>query len=259
MENMTDVKIYTLFSGSSGNSCYIKCGDTEFLIDAGKSKKAIETALSELGTSLKNIRAIFVTHEHSDHTSGLKMISKYYKIPVYAAKGTAEMLINDVPDDLINVYEAGDTTELEGIKISSFETPHDSQMSTGYIIEYKGRRFGYATDMGMLSRKIADMLALCEAAVVEANYDLAMLRNGPYPYALKKRIESNLGHLDNNDCARLVSYIASRNTKKILLAHLSAENNTPKIALDTVVYQLRQNELSADVTVADRFCPTRLI
>lgn len=259
MENMNDVTIYTLFSGSSGNSCYVRCGDTEILIDAGKSKKATEAALSELGTSLSNIKAILVTHEHSDHIKGLKMITKYYSTPVYAAKGTAEMLINDVPDDLINVYEAGSVLEIENVRITSFETPHDSRMSTGYIIEYNGRQFGYATDMGMLSRKIADMLAECEAAVVESNYDLSMLRNGPYPYVLKKRIESNIGHLDNNDCARLVAYIVSHSTKKVLLAHLSAENNTPEIALDTVVCRLRQNALSADVAVADRFCPTRLI
>lgn len=259
MENTTDVKIYTLFSGSSGNSCYVKCGDTEILIDAGKSKKAIETALCGLGTSLSNIKAIFITHEHSDHIAGLKMISKYYAIPVYAAKGTAEMLMNDVPDSLINVYDAGNDISIGDIKISSFATPHDSRMSTGYIIEYNGRRFGYATDMGMLSRKIADVLAECEAVVVESNYDLSMLRNGPYPYVLKKRIESDIGHLDNSDCARLVSYIVSHSTKKVLLAHLSAENNTPEIALDAVVCRLRENCLSADVAVADRFCPTRLV
>ncbi len=259
MENMNDVTIYTLFSGSSGNSCYVKCGNTEFLIDAGKSKKATESALSEIGASLSSIKAILVTHEHSDHIKGLKMITKYYGIPIYAAKGTAEMLITDVPDNLINVYEAGSVIEIEDVRIRSFETPHDSRMSTGYIIEYNGRRFGYATDMGMLSRKIADMLSECEAAVIESNYDLSMLRNGPYPYVLKKRIESNIGHLDNNDCARLVSYIVSHSTKKVLLAHLSAENNTPEIALDTVVCRLRQNSLLADVAVADRFCPTRLI
>ena len=259
MENTTEVKIYTLFSGSSGNSCYVKCGYTEFLIDAGKSKKATETALIEIGASLSNIKAIFVTHEHSDHITGLKMISKYYSIPVFAAKGTAEMLINDVPDTLINVYEAGDTMYIGDVKLTSFMTPHDSRMSTGYIVEYNGRRFGYATDMGMLSRKIADMLAECEAAVVESNYDLNMLRSGPYPYVLKKRIESSIGHLDNNDCARLVSYMVSHSTRRVLLAHLSAENNTPQLALDTVVCHLRQNELSAEVSVADRFCPTRLV
>lgn len=259
MENTTEVKIYTLFSGSSGNSCYVRCGDTEILIDAGKSKRAVEAALSEIGTSLSNIKAIFVTHEHSDHVKGLKMISKYCAIPVYAAKGTAELLSEDVPDALINIYEAGSTVEIGDIRLRSFETPHDSKMSTGYIIEYNGRRFGYATDMGMLSVRIADMLATCEAAVIEANYDLTMLRKGPYPYTLKKRIESNVGHLDNNDCARLVSYIVSRSTKRVLLAHLSAENNTPKIALDTVVCRLRQERLSAEVAVADRYCPTRLI
>ena len=110
---MTDVSIYTLFSGSSGNSCYVKCGGTEILIDAGKSKKAVDTALRQIGSSLSNIKAIFITHEHSDHINGLKMISKYYSIPVYAARGTSEMLINDVPDHLINVYEAGDTLEID--------------------------------------------------------------------------------------------------------------------------------------------------
>lgn len=256
---MSDVKIYTLFSGSSGNSCYVKCGDTEFLIDAGKSRRAITKALENIGTSLENIRAILVTHEHSDHVAGLKMISKYDRIPIYAAKGTAEMLITEVPDDLINVYDAGDRLDIGNASLFSFETPHDSRMSTGYIIEYNGRRFGYATDMGMLSRKIADMLAECEAAIIESNYDLNMLRNGPYPFVLKKRIESNVGHLDNADCARLVSYIVSHKTKKILLAHLSAENNTPDIALKTVTEHLARENLCADVCVADRSCPTMLV
>lgn len=256
---MSEVKIYTLFSGSSGNSCYVKCGDTEFLIDAGKSRRAIAKALEEIGTSLCNIKAIVITHEHSDHVAGLKMISKYDRIPIYAAKGTAEMLITEVPDDLINVYDAGATLDVGGVKLFSFETPHDSRMSTGYIIEYNGRRFGYATDMGMLSRRIADMLAECEAVIVESNYDLNMLRNGPYPFVLKKRIESNVGHLDNTDCARLVSYIASHKTRKILLAHLSAENNTPAIALKTVTERLERENLCADVCVADRFCPTMLV
>lgn len=258
-QNREDVRIYTLFSGSSGNACYIRCGDTEILIDAGKSMKAVRTALCEIGSSLDRISAIFITHEHSDHVKALSMITRHYSIPVYAAKGTAEMLINDVRPDLINVYCAGDMITLGDISMFSFETPHDSRMSTGYVIEYHGRRFGYATDMGMLSRRIADKLAECEAAVVESNYDLAMLTNGPYPYYLKKRIESNVGHLDNNDCARLVSYIVSRSTKKVLLAHLSAENNTPSIALETVNARLKRDCLCADVAVADRFCPTRLV
>ncbi len=256
---MNDVKIYTLFSGSSGNSCYIRCGETEILIDAGKSMRALNSALSVIGTSLENIKAILVTHEHSDHIKGLKMVSKYYKIPVYSAAGTAEMLINDVPDSLINVYTAGESLVFGDVTVNSFETPHDSRMSTGYIIEYDGRRFGYATDMGMLSRKIADMLCLCEAAVVESNYDLDMLRGGPYPYVLKKRIESNIGHLDNCDCARLVSYMASQQTKKFLLAHLSAENNTPEKALNTVTGLLKSKCIEAEVAVADRNLPTRLV
>jgi phosphoribosyl 1,2-cyclic phosphodiesterase len=258
-ENQADVRIYTLFSGSSGNACYVSCGDTEILIDAGKSMKAIKNALCEIGSSLDKISAILITHEHSDHIKGLQMLCKHYKIPVYAAKGTAEMLINDVPPELINVYCAGDTLDSGDVTVESFETPHDSRMSTGYIISYSGRRFGYATDMGMLSRRIADMLAECEAVVVESNYDLDMLRSGPYPYVLKRRIESNTGHLDNCDCARLVSYLASHSTKKFLLAHLSAENNTPEVALKTVKEYLECKCLSADVSVADSHCQTRLI
>ena len=252
-------KVFPMFSGSEGNATYIGGAGGGVLVDAGASGVQIINALAEKGIEPTDIKAIFITHEHSDHIKGLKIISKYHGIPVYAALGTAEMLINDVPDNLINVYKAGDTIEIENIKLSSFETPHDSRMSTGYIIEYNGRRFGYATDMGMLSRRIADMLAECEAVVVESNYDRDMLRSGPYPYVLKRRIESNTGHLDNCDCARLVSYLASHSTERVLLAHLSAENNTPEIALKTVKDYLECKCLSADVSVADRYCPTRLI
>lgn len=246
------ITAYTLFSGSSGNCTYVTSGKTEILIDAGKSCLAIEKALNALGTSLSGISDIFVTHEHSDHTCGLEVISKKYNIPVHfaypsydkAVKGGTYLKRSAVRHEVIFEKTIGNVT------VTSFEVPHDSMQNLGYIISDGEDVFGSATDMGHVTESLANELIKCRCALIEANHDKKMLNEGPYPQFLKDRILSPYGHLSNENCARLACYLADNGVKCITLGHLSKENNLPKIALDTVTNLLNANNLSVDLSVA---------
>lgn len=234
------ISAYTLFSGSGGNCIYISNEDTEILIDAGRTCGAIEKSLSCLGTSLRNISGIFVTHEHSDHTSGLEMISKKYQIPVYI---TAPSYDNHIRQGsflqrLAKRRDVEFCEEVGSFVISSFPVPHDSAQNVGYIIEDRDEKFGVATDIGHLTALVADKLCLCDKVIVESNHDIQMVKNGPYPQFLKERILSSNGHLSNETCAEFCAYLCDHGVKEITLAHLSRENNLPKLAYETVRSQL---------------------
>lgn len=224
------MQIYTLFSGSSGNCVYIKDKNTEILIDAGKSAGAIEKSLTALASSLRNIDGIFLTHEHTDHTVGLEIISKKYHVPVHITSPSYDKC---VPRDsylcsCAKCHEVRYEYTLGSLKIHSFVIPHDSMQNVGYIVENdEGEKFGIATDMGHITVEIENELIGCDYAVIESNHDKAMLKSGTYPYFLKQRILSDNGHLCNEECARLALLLAHSGTKAITLAHLSRENNTP--------------------------------
>lgn len=255
---MSAVSIYTLFSGSSGNCTYVRCGNTAILIDAGASRKAIMQALCTIGASLAEIKAIFVTHEHSDHIKGIKMLAKYDRIPIYAHLSCLSALC-DVDRALIHPLSHPDMITLGDMTVRSFVTPHDSLSSCGYVIEYNGTRFGYATDMGMPTQVAVDALRGCRAVILEANYDKEMLRYGPYPVFLKDRIRGNYGHLDNDDSGKFCAFLGKTGTERILLAHLSEENNTPEKAFQAVTTILREKNVSLSLAVAGRYEPTELI
>ena len=257
MQDLTE--IWTLSSGSSGNACWIRHGKCEFLIDAGISRRAISTALRSLGSDLSNLSAVFVTHEHSDHVKGLPMLAKHEHIPVHAVAETADQLSGVDPACIVPHTPLFSVELSREVKVESFVTPHDSMASVGYVITAGQRKFAVATDMGMCAQSVADALSGCEGVILEANYDSDMLRTGPYPYYLKDRIFARTGHLDNRDSAKMAAYLALRGTRRVLLAHLSNENNTPAKTLETVSDYLAEHRIELDVAVADRYTPTRLI
>lgn len=233
-----------LFSGSTGNSTYISCDGEEFLIDAGVSCKALTLALEGIGTSICNIRGIFVTHEHIDHIKGLEIISKKYNIPVYMNTNSAKYIYcTDGFEHLRAALRILDPTELvktENAKFDVYKTPHDSWGSVCYRVTTSEGTLGYATDIGYVTKGIASALLGCDEVVIESNHDIDMLKNGPYPVYLQNRILSKHGHLSNDDCARFLPYLAQSGTKKIWLAHLSKENNLPPIALECAKNSLAQ-------------------
>lgn len=258
------MKICSLYSGSRGNAVFIECGGRKFLIDAGKSTRALTKALASIGESLETIDAILVTHEHCDHVSALENLSENLRIPLHAAGGCAEKLAA-LPSGYIQKNLVSHTPLFQltvgGVSVNSFVTPHDSACSVGYRMEWEEngvlRRIGYATDVGYVSDEVAKGLLDCEAVVIEANHDVEMLRNGPYPPHLKQRILSRRGHLCNTDCALLAAKLAAHGTKYFLLAHLSEKNNHPDLALDEVFGALGDSRIR--LLAADPKSPTKLV
>lgn len=231
------IKICSLYSGSSGNCTLIKSENAKILIDAGKSAKALTIALKNIGEDIGSIDAIFITHEHIDHVSALNTLTKKYNIPIHATEGCARELSlrYEYARPCIVPHSAYFTEVVGDLTVSSFLTSHDSACPVGYkFTSYDGDTAGLMTDSGIVTNSAAESLSGCRAVVLEANHDLSMLKNGPYPHYLKERVASRFGHLSNSLSARFAEYLAENGTKSFLLAHLSAENNTPEIALSTL-------------------------
>lgn len=261
---MDKLSAYTLFSGSSGNCVYVKSADAEILIDAGVSARAVEKALSRVGSSLERITAIFVTHEHVDHTRGLEVISKRHHIPTHMTEPSARALITDTRASLLGdlyLHPLLFSVRFGNTTVRSFATPHDSAAAVGYTIEYTENalteKLGVATDIGHIDEDIISSLTGSESVILEANHDVSMLLSGPYPYPLKRRILSDTGHLSNDMAAELARRLAAQGTKHFLLAHLSRENNFPPTA-ETTVRTALGGFSDITVSVASPDLPTKL-
>ena len=232
------MRIVTLYSGSGGNATYIEAGGAAVLIDAGKSAKRLCAALCEIGVTPNSLDAIFITHEHSDHVSSLETLTKKHKIPIHIASGCAARFCGErfsLLRECLVCHPPLFEVSIKDLTVKSFPTPHDSRMSVGYRLEFceDGERhaIGLATDIGCVTDAIDSSLCGCEAVVLESNHDVDMLKGGPYPYDLKKRILSKRGHLSNHESAVFAASLVQRGTKAFILAHLSEENNTPESAL----------------------------
>lgn len=253
--------IFSLYSGSSGNSFLFANETAEgtncILIDGGKNAKRLCAAIAECGYSPAQVRAVFVTHEHSDHISALPVFAKRNRVPVHAVGETAFALATAmVEPSLIISHPAVYQAEVGGFSISSFPTPHDSRASVGYRIEVETDagvcKIGYATDMGMLTETVEENLLGCSYVILESNHDVERLMTGPYPYYLKKRIRGERGHLSNTDCAALAERLAESGTKKIMLAHLSRENNTPELAYHATAARLEGTDVELLVAAPEK-------
>ena len=254
------LRVFSLYSGSSGNAFLFanetKEGTDCILIDGGKNAKLLCAAIAECGYSPEDVRAVFVTHEHSDHISALPVFAKRYRIPVHAVGETAVALaVSGVVSALIVSHPAAFQADVAGFSVTSFPTPHDSRASVGYRVEVKTGsgvcKVGYATDMGVLTDAVEENLLGCNAVILESNHDLDLLWNGGYPYPLKKRIAGERGHLSNADCAALAERLAESGTERIMLAHLSRENNTPELAYNATAARLAGKDVTLLVAAPD--------
>ncbi len=226
-------KFCPLYSSSSGNSTYIGSSDGAILVDAGASLKGITEALSNVGGSIDEIKAIAVTHEHTDHIKCLSTLLKRHKIPLIASKGTAEALkgMGKIPDGTEIIIADGDI-EISGITVRRFATSHDCVGSSGYTFTLSdGLKVGVCTDLGVMTDEVRQALIGCTALLIESNHDIEMLRKGPYPPELKLRIMSEKGHLSNNACAVELADFLKNGTTRFILGHLSQHNNLPTVAL----------------------------
>ena len=241
-----------LFSSSKGNCAYIKYGRDEILIDCGASARAIDTALKQIGTSLSNISALFITHEHGDHIKGLPIISKYHSMPIYAPEACCEYLSENINGfHRLFALPIADAVELKDMAVCAIPTPHDSRGSVGFRIRTGDEKLGYFTDIGHLSEGVLRGLSGCRRVVIESNHDIEMLENGPYPYSLKQRILGSKGHLSNDLCAKLLPHLANHGAESFMLAHLSEENNRPQVAFGTSLDSLQNNGFTVNSDGAD--------
>ena len=247
------LELCTLASGSSGNSLLVTDGRTHVLVDAGISCRRICTGLKELGVEPTELAGVLITHEHSDHISGLTTLTKQLRLPVYASPGTGRQLCYRIAflEELLRPVAPGEGFSIGGLAIESFPTSHDAAESVGYALSAGGRRAAVVTDLGYVTDAVLSGVRGADLLVAEANYDEEWLLSGPYPYYLKRRILGDRGHLSNDAGAALVRVAGIVASRTVVLAHLSHENNTPARAHEVVrgVLERRGAAVGRDVAL----------
>lgn len=258
------LRFTTLASGSSGNAALASCGDTHILLDAGISARRIAAGMRALGTAPEELSAILITHEHSDHISGLQVFTKKYRIPIYATGPTCRQLCYKTAflEDLVREQAAGGGVQIGSIWARSFPTPHDAAGSVGWSLAGDGGRMALCTDLGRATPEVRQAAADCDLLVCEANHDVDWLKSGPYPYYLKQRVLGGYGHLSNEAGAELAAWAVESGARTVVLAHLSQQNNTPARAREAAARRLSAMgcDLERDITLSvaprDRVGPT---
>ncbi len=228
-------RIFPICSSSSGNCTFIGTRGHGVLVDAGCSFRAMKSSLELIETSMNQIEAIFITHEHIDHVKGLFQLTKHTKIPVFASPGTIAQLrrnVHEVIPEEVRIYDViHEPYQSADFEVKAFHTPHDTPESVGFTVNYGGKRIAVCTDLGKITAEVEESLLGCEAVLLESNYDPAMLaKNLNYPADLKRRIAGEKGHLSNNAAADFSAKLLESGTTKLILGHLSRENNTPATA-----------------------------
>lgn len=235
------MRFCALSSGSDGNAIFMEHKRSKILIDCGRSGKYIAACLSDIGVDARELTGILVTHEHSDHTSGIGVMSRRYDIPIYATAGTWEGmrgLLGGVKQHNIHIVSGGETIDLGDVSARSFPIPHDANEPVGYRLNAGETIVAIATDIGHLCPQMVDGVTGADVVLLESNHDVERVKNSSYPAHLKKRILGRRGHLCNEDASRFAAYLARMGSRYITLGHLSAENNTPKMAMSVLVQTL---------------------
>lgn len=232
-----------LASSSAGNSTYISCAAGGLLVDAGISCRRIVNAIAETGETASELCAVLITHEHSDHIKGLHNLVKKTGAAVYATAPVLEYIVANghVPAGAVLVEVTARPFEAAGMRVQAFATPHDSAGSVGYRLTLPNEQtVAVATDLGEITDEVAKGVMGCRTVLLEANYDPQLLRMGPYPWFLKRRIASQKGHLDNGSSAAFAAALIESGTAQLFLGHLSRENNNPALAEQTVAAALAE-------------------
>ncbi len=240
-----------LASGSKGNCIYIGTEKTKILIDAGLSAKAIKAKLEEIQVDLAEIQAILITHEHTDHIQGLKILACKMGIPVYANSETAKGIVDYFHEcPKFKIFSTGETFQLGELQIHPFSIQHDTLDPVAFIIRIDGLKLGFCTDLGFVTSLVLNQLKECDYLYVEANHEISMVHASSRPMIYKQRVLSRTGHLSNEACGDMLSKIASPKLKHVHLAHLSSECNTPEKALSIVRGILERHGISLDMCTA---------
>jgi phosphoribosyl 1,2-cyclic phosphodiesterase len=221
--------VASLNSGSNGNCYYISSQESSVIIDTGLSCRETEKRLKRIGRSLKNVKGIFITHEHGDHIHGLPAICKKYRIPVYLSPGTLAGSGMDIERSLVHGIPSHEPISVGDIQVTSFLKSHDARDPHSFIISRNGVRVGVFTDLGHACENVVHYFGQCHAAFLESNYDEDLLEQGSYPYHLKERIKSDKGHLSNRQALDLFINHRAPYLSHLFLSHLSEDNNHPRL------------------------------
>jgi len=229
-------------SGSGGNATLVEAESTRILIDAGLGPRELAERLQSAGVDPASLHAVFLTHEHGDHAKGAASFSRKWGVRLAGTRGTyAALGLGAATIAGYDVVRAGEPRGAGALRVAAVRVPHDAAEPVAFVVTWSGRSLGHATDLGHLSRELAGAFRCCDALLVESNYDPAMLRDGPYPWSLKERILSPVGHLSNGDVARYLAESLGEPCGRVVLAHLSQNNNHPELA-----------EMAADVALRRR-------
>ncbi|MCR5652804.1 MAG: MBL fold metallo-hydrolase [Ruminococcus sp.] len=248
-------KVVPLFSGSKGNSYFVGSSGEGVLIDAGRSAKQLDEALDFCGINPRSIGAVFVTHEHVDHCSALRVFAKKHGLKIYASAGTLTAMAEKgyiSPENDCEVIS--DAVDIGNMRVIRCDTPHDARESCCFqVVTADDRRAAIATDLGVMTDSVRDLIRTSDFAVVESNHDIDMLRNGGYPYNVKQRILSDKGHLSNTACASELADFIRCGVFRLMLGHISENNNRPELAVNTSVSALKQIGMKRDLdfTISD--------
>lgn len=217
------LRFASLGSGSSGNATIVSDNDSAILIDCGFTYKETCRRLAELETKPETIRAVFVTHEHGDHAKGVATLAKKLDIPIYCSRGTAFAAGFEL--DRVRIVQAGETLNVSGFAVSAITVPHDAREPLQFTVTAKGLKLGVLTDLGSITQVVIDAYQSCNALLVEANHDLKMLSEGPYPPSLRRRVGGDWGHLNNNQTARFLESLDLQAVQYLIVGHISEKNN----------------------------------
>lgn len=240
-----------LASGSKGNCIVLGSKKTKILIDAGLSGRATIRKLEEIGIDISEINAILVSHEHTDHIRGIKTLGFKYDIPILANSDTAKEMVNSFNDcPKFKIFSTGETFEFEDLEIHPFSVQHDTLDPVMFTIKFDGMKLGFCTDLGFVTTLVRNQLRDCDYLYLESNHEPSMVHACPRPMIYKQRVLGRSGHLSNEACGSLLLDVAHSNLKKVYLAHLSSECNTPNTALNVVNEILEKEGISLDITVA---------
>ena len=241
------MRFVSLASGSSGNSSYIGTDHTHILIDAGISCKRIDDSLHSLGIKSDELNGIFITHEHSDHIQGLRIMSKKHHVPIYGTSETLEAIHRmdkkqEIDPQLFCPVNPDEPVTVGEITVNPFSNSHDAVNPVGYRVDAAGYSVAVVTDLGVYSQYTLNHLQKLDAMLIESNYDVRMLEAGPYPFPLKRRIVGNRGHLSNENAGHLLNEILHDEVQHIYLGHISKENNFEELAYETVCSEIETGE-----------------
>jgi phosphoribosyl 1,2-cyclic phosphodiesterase len=247
--------IASICSGSNGNCYYVGNNNEGVLVDAGISCREIEKRIERLKLSLKKIKAIFITHEHSDHIRGVEVLSKKYNLPVYITQKTLRSSKLIIAENLLRSFDPYNPVAIGNLFVTAFPKMHDAADPHSFIVSGSNINIGVLTDIGKPCSHVLAAFEQCDAIFLEANYDEEILEDGPYPYYLKRRISSDQGHLSNKQALDLFLNYKSNVLQHLILCHLSKENNNPAL----VKSLFEENAMGVKVIVASRECESELV